>query len=84
MTCGLQLICAQVDAIRKLEIVKNRDVKGSKQLLFFAYALTMKGVTRELDYLGRTLQDAFGVIGQSSEEFDALFKERRRAIEQDV
>jgi hypothetical protein len=78
------LICAQVDAIRKLEVVKNRDVKGSKQLLFFAYALTMKGVTRELDYLGRTLQDAFGVIGQSSEEFDALFKERRRDIEQDV
>jgi hypothetical protein len=78
------LICGQVDAIRKLEIVKSRDVKGSKQLLFFAYALTMKGVTRELDYLGRTLQDAFGVIGQSSEEFDALFKERRRDIEQDA
>ncbi|KAJ8078011.1 hypothetical protein PM082_000213 [Marasmius tenuissimus] len=62
-----------VDAIRGLEVVRNRDVKGSRQLLFFAYALTMKGVTQELKVLGRTLQDAFGVIGQSPEEFEALF-----------
>jgi len=54
-------------------VVKNRDVKASRQLLFFAYALTMKGVTMELESLGRTLQDAFGVIGQSSEEFEMLF-----------
>jgi len=53
--------------------VKNRDVKVSRQLLFFAYALTMKGVTMELELLGRTLQDAFGVIGQSPEEFEMLF-----------
>ncbi|KAG7098252.1 hypothetical protein E1B28_000214 [Marasmius oreades] len=63
-----------VDAIRRLEIVRNRDVKGSRQLLFFAYALTMKGVTQELKNLGRTLQEAFGVIGQSPEEFEALFE----------
>ncbi|KAF9227087.1 hypothetical protein BS17DRAFT_861039 [Gyrodon lividus] len=67
-----------VDAIRKLDVVKNRDVKVPRQLLFFAYALTMKGVTQELDYLGRTLQDAFGVIGQSAEEFDALFVDEER------
>jgi len=65
----------QVDAIRKLDIVRNRDVKASRQLLFFAYALTMKGVTEELDYLGRTMQNVFGVIGQSPEEFEALFVE---------
>ncbi|KZT10938.1 uncharacterized protein LAESUDRAFT_643293 [Laetiporus sulphureus 93-53] len=64
-----------VDAIRKLDVVKNRDVRGSRQLLFFAYALTMKGVIHELDYLGHTLQDAFGVIGESREEFEALFRE---------
>jgi len=64
-----------VDAIRRLDIVRNRDVKGSRQLLFFAYALTMKGVIQELDYLGRTLQEAFGVIGQSTEEFEALFRD---------
>lgn len=54
--------------------MKNRDVKGSRQLLFFAYALTMKGVIQELDYLGKTLQDAFGVIGHGTEEFEALFR----------
>ncbi|KAG1739349.1 Fusaric acid resistance protein-like-domain-containing protein [Suillus lakei] len=64
-----------VNAIRKLDIVRNRDVKGSRQLLFFAYALTMKGVTQELEYLGRTLQTVFGVIGHSPEEFEALFVE---------
>ncbi|KAF7315965.1 ArAE-2 domain-containing protein [Mycena indigotica] len=62
-----------VAAIRKLDVVRNREVKGSRQLLFFAYALTMKGVTVELENLGRTLQGAFGVIGQSPEEFEALF-----------
>lgn len=35
----------------------------------------MKGVTHELDFLGSTLQDAFGVIGQTAEEFDGLFLE---------
>ncbi|KAI0929859.1 hypothetical protein AcW1_008690 [Taiwanofungus camphoratus] len=69
-----------VEAIRKLDIVRNRDVKGSRQLLFFAYALTMKGVIQELDYLGRTLQDAFGVIGQSREAFEALFKDNDATI----
>lgn len=64
-----------VSAIRQLDIVKNRDVMASKQLLFFAYALTMKGVTQELDCLGHTLQDAFGVIGQTADEFDSLFLE---------
>jgi hypothetical protein len=33
----------------------------------------MKGVTMELEFLGRTLQDAFGVIGQTAEEFEMLF-----------
>ncbi|KAJ3001103.1 hypothetical protein NUW54_g6642 [Trametes sanguinea] len=68
-----------VDAIRRLEVVRNREVKGSRHLLFFAYALTMKGVIQELDYLGRTLQDAFGVIGQSREAFEALFEDRSDA-----
>ncbi|KAG6862245.1 hypothetical protein C0995_002176 [Termitomyces sp. Mi166 len=62
-----------VDAIRRLDVVRNRDVKGSRQLLFFAYALTMKGVTEELESLGQTMQSAFGVIGGSAEEFEALF-----------
>jgi hypothetical protein len=63
--------------------VKKRDVKGSRQLLFFAYALTMKGVTEELESLGRTLQTAFGVIGQTTDDFESLFmdpEESRRRI----
>ena len=62
-----------MDAIRRLDVVRNRDVKASRQLLFFAYALTMKGVTIELEFLGHTLQNAFGVIGQTPEEFEKLF-----------
>lgn len=73
--------CLQVDAIRKLDVVRNRDVNASRQLLFFAYALTMKGVTQELDYLGRTLQNVFGVIGQNPEEFEALFVEPDERID---
>ena len=53
--------------------MKNKTVKGSRQLLYFAYAVTMKGVIQELDFLGRTLQDAFGVIGQTTDAFESLF-----------
>ncbi|KAL4253307.1 Intracellular Vesicle Transport-Associated [Abortiporus biennis] len=65
-----------VNAIRNLDVIRNRNVKGSRQLLFFAYALTMQGVIHELDYLGKTLQDAFGVIGGSREAFETLFAGR--------
>ncbi|KAI0267057.1 hypothetical protein BC834DRAFT_872327 [Gloeopeniophorella convolvens] len=64
-----------VEAIRKLDVIKNREIRGSRQLLFFAYALTMQGITRELDFLGQTSQNAFGVIGQSTEAFEAMFRE---------
>ena len=65
----------QVTAIRNLDVVKNREIKGSRQLLYFAYALTMQGITQELDFLGRTSQDAFGVIGQSTEVFENMFRD---------
>jgi len=78
------LIPYQVDGIRRLDVVKNREVKGSRQLLYFAYALMMKGVIQELEYLGHTLQTAFGVIGDSPEEFDALFRDERRTADQAV
>ena len=64
----------KVDAIKRLEVVRNRDVRGSRQLLFFAYALTMKSVIQELEFLGETLQEAFGVIGQTTDEFERLFR----------
>jgi len=62
-----------VDAVRQLEIVKNREIKASKHLLFFAYVLLMGGVIKELEFLGRVLQEAFGVIGESASLFEALF-----------
>ncbi|KAH7339754.1 Fusaric acid resistance protein-like-domain-containing protein [Rhizoctonia solani] len=62
-----------VDAVRQLEIVKSKDIKASKHLLFFAYVILMSGVIKELEFLGRTLQEAFGVIGESSSLFEALF-----------
>lgn len=64
-----------VAAIRNLDVVKNREIRGSRQLLYFAYALTMQGITQELDFLGRTSQDAFGVIGQSTEVFENMFRD---------
>ncbi|KAG8970045.1 hypothetical protein FRC03_011844 [Tulasnella sp. 419] len=63
-----------VEAIRNLDVMRRREVKQSHHLLYFAYALMMKGVIRELDFLGHTLQDAFGVIGQSVENFEDLFR----------
>lgn len=65
----------QVIAIRNLDVVKNREIMGSRQLLYFAYALTMQGITQELDFLGRTSQDAFGVIGQGTEVFENMFRD---------
>lgn len=41
----------------------------------------MRGVTLELDALGRTLQEAFGVIGQTPDEFDQLFVMERQELE---
>jgi hypothetical protein len=63
-----------VEAIRRLDVVRNREIRGLRQLLYFAYALTMKGITQELEFLGRTSQDAFGVIGQSTEVFENMFR----------
>ncbi|ORY35739.1 hypothetical protein BCR39DRAFT_511847 [Naematelia encephala] len=65
-----------VEAIRNLDVVKRRSVRGGgRHLLFFAYALAMQEVIAELEYLGEMLQDAFGVISQSTViDFEALFQ----------
>jgi hypothetical protein len=44
----------------------------------------MKGVIHELDFLGRTMQEAFGVIGESPGEFEALFQDETRTADQAV
>lgn len=78
-----------VSAIRNLDVVKRRSVRGGgRHLLFFAHALAMKAsatggfpqltatqeIISELEFLGESLQEAFGVISQSAPtDFDALF-----------
>lgn len=62
-----------VERLKELPIVKERKVQSSRQLLYFAYALMMKGVIAEMETLGKAAQDAFGVIGQNTEEFESLF-----------
>ena len=42
----------------------------------------MKGVIQELDFLGHTLQEAFGVLGGSTEEFENLFRANSIAAEE--
>jgi hypothetical protein len=44
----------------------------------------MKGVIHELDVLGCMLQTAFGVIGETPAEFEALFRDERRMADQVV
>ncbi|ODO11160.1 hypothetical protein I350_01763 [Cryptococcus amylolentus CBS 6273] len=64
-----------VNAIRGLEVVKRRKLKsGGRHLLFFAYALAMQEVIAELDFLGKMLQDAYGVISHPTVgSFEDLF-----------
>jgi hypothetical protein len=69
-----------VEALRRLDVVRKREIKGSRQFLYFAYALTMKEITRELEFLGRTSQDAFGVIGESTEVFENMFRDDVGAV----
>lgn len=77
---GKKLVLKKVEAIRRLDVVRKREIKGSRQLLYFAYALTMKGITGELEFLGRTSQDAFGVIGESTEVFENMFRDDVGAV----
>lgn len=66
-----------------MDVIKTRNVKGSRHLLYFAYALMMKGVIKELDFLGKTLQEAFGVLGGSMKDFENLFGLDGIAVEEE-
>nr|XP_031864022.1 uncharacterized protein CI109_000666 [Kwoniella shandongensis]KAA5531094.1 hypothetical protein CI109_000666 [Kwoniella shandongensis] len=67
-----------VAAIRSLDVVRRKSVRGGgRHLLFFAYALAMQEVIDELEHLGEMLQDAFGVISQSTVvDFEELFEDQ--------
>ncbi|EJU04510.1 hypothetical protein DACRYDRAFT_76995 [Dacryopinax primogenitus] len=72
---------AEQSRLRLIEALRSIDTrsssKDSRHLLYYAYASSMQGVIQELERLGRTLQDAFGVIGDSTAEFEVLFDNSR-------
>ncbi|KAK7017288.1 hypothetical protein R3P38DRAFT_3201693 [Favolaschia claudopus] len=47
--------------------------KKNAEILFFAYALLMRGLTGEVEGLGRVVQEAFGVVGGAREGFEGIF-----------
>jgi len=72
---------AEQSRLRLIEVLRSIDTRSSsrdsRHLLYYAYASSMQGVIQELERLGKTLQDTFGVIGESTAEFEALFDNSR-------
>ncbi|GAA5920193.1 hypothetical protein JCM1841_006641 [Sporobolomyces salmonicolor] len=64
-----------VAKLQGLEVVKRRLVRGgSESLLYYAYIIVIKDVIAQLDELGRSFQQLFGIIGGTTvADFDALF-----------
>ncbi|CAG8581661.1 54_t:CDS:2 [Ambispora gerdemannii] len=62
-----------VKKIRDLPVVRQRFVEGNDEhyIVYYAYALVMEDIIRELENLGGTMQELFGTMG--GEEFDAFF-----------
>ncbi|CEQ42719.1 SPOSA6832_04576, partial [Sporobolomyces salmonicolor] len=53
-----------VAKLQGLEVVKRRLVRGgSESLLYYAYIIVIKDVIAQLDELGRSFQQLFGIIG---------------------
>ncbi|KAK7056022.1 Fusaric acid resistance protein-like-domain-containing protein [Favolaschia claudopus] len=52
-----------------------KNLKKNAEILFFAYALLMRGLTGEVEGLGRVVQEAFGVVGGAREGFEGIFDE---------
>jgi hypothetical protein len=66
---------AVLDTIRQLPVVKRRAIRGSSEyLLYFAYALSMKDLISQLDEIGRAAKALFGVLGGSTNEWEAQFQ----------
>lgn len=67
-----------IQKIRQLPVVQNKVVltedSDERYIFYYAYALVMEDVIRELERLGHWSQDLFGVITPAS-EFEAWFTE---------
>ena len=67
-----------IQKIRQLPVVQNKVVlteeNDERYIFYYAYALVMEDVIRELERLGHWSQDLFGVITPAA-EFEAWFTE---------
>ena len=65
-----------IQKIRQLPVVQNKVVmteeNDERYIFYYAYALVMEDVIRELERLGRWSQDLFGVITPAA-EFEGWF-----------
>ena len=66
--------------MRETEAMASGHLSSADQLLYFAYVLTMKTVIRELDHIGQALQDSYGVVGGSIENFELLFNSMYESV----
>ncbi|CAG8604783.1 784_t:CDS:2, partial [Acaulospora colombiana] len=64
-----------VKKIRDLPVVKHRVVEGNDEryMVYYAYALVIEDVIRELEKLGKIMQELFGCMG--GDEFNTFFSE---------
>lgn len=55
------------------------DENPHHEFLFFAYAVAMKNVIRQLEIIGKEAQELYGIIGgvRSIEEFESFFSTDR-------
>ncbi|RHZ54171.1 hypothetical protein Glove_429g25 [Diversispora epigaea] len=62
-----------VKKIRDLPVVKQRVIEGNDAhyIVYYAYALVMEDVIKELEHLGKCMQDLFGCMG--GDEFNTFF-----------
>jgi hypothetical protein len=60
-----------IERMKELEVFKKRRVRREdpKYLLYLAYTVIMKEVIRELEGIGKTFQELFGVIGGDYSKF---------------
>lgn len=60
--------------LRRVRMIAN-DRHSSHEFLFYAYAVAMKNIIRQLENIGREAQELFGIIGgvRSIEEFESIF-----------
>ncbi|CAG8441266.1 7037_t:CDS:2 [Funneliformis mosseae] len=68
-----------VKKIRNLPVVKQRIIEDEHYIIYYAYALVMEDIIRELERLGVIMQELFGCMG--GDEFNTLFAPDENSID---